>query len=72
MGLIKINQEIYFLKLKDNGGNFDKLWTMNIEPLLKEYLRGFRKSSEILEKFKSAYKVQKETSDTSDLIDDEN
>lgn len=62
----------YFLKLKDNGGNFDKLWTMNIEPLLKEYLRGFRKSSEILEKFKSAYKVQKETSDTSDLIDDEN
>jgi len=45
----------YYLKLKDNGGDFDKLWKMNISPLLKEYLRGFRKSDEIMDKFKKAY-----------------
>ena len=45
----------YFLKLKDNGGSFEKLWTMSLEPLLREYLRGFRKSEETLEKFKKAY-----------------
>jgi hypothetical protein len=45
----------YFLKLKDNGGKFDKLWEMNISPLLKEYLRGFRKSDEIMDKFKKAF-----------------
>ncbi len=45
----------YFLKLGDTGGDFEKLWKMNIEPLLKEYLRGFRKSTEILEKFSKAY-----------------
>jgi hypothetical protein len=28
---------------------------MNIEPLLKEYLRGFRKTEEILDKFSKAY-----------------
>ena len=45
----------YFLKLGDNGGNFEKLWDMNIEPLLREYSRGFRKSDEIMEKLRSAY-----------------
>ena len=45
----------YFLKLKDNGGDFEKLWKMNIQPLLKEYLRGFRKTEEILDKFSKAY-----------------
>ena len=29
----------YFLKLGENGSDFKKLWNMNIEPLLKEYLR---------------------------------
>lgn len=63
----------YFLKLKENGGNFDKLWTMNIEPLLKEYLRGFRKASETLKRFKAAYYKKEElTADTSDLFDEEN
>lgn len=63
----------YFLKLKENGGDFDKLWTMNIEPLLKEYLRGFRKASETLERFKAAYYQKGEvTADTSDLFDEEN
>lgn len=45
----------YFLKLSKNGGDFNKLWTMNIEPLLKEYLRGFRQSKTILKKFEKAY-----------------
>lgn len=45
----------YFLRLKTNRGDFKKLWRMNIEPLLKEYLRGFRKSDEIMDKFKKAY-----------------
>ena len=45
----------YFLKLGENGGDFDKLWRMNIEPLLKEYLRGFRKTAEIIDKFSKAY-----------------
>lgn len=45
----------YFLKLGENGSVFKKLWNMNIEPLLKEYLRGFRNSTTILNKFKEAY-----------------
>lgn len=45
----------YFLKIGVYGGDFNKLWMMNIEPLLKEYLRGFRKAKEILEKFHKAY-----------------
>ena len=45
----------YFLKLGNNGGDFLRLWDMNIEPLLKEYLRGFRKSDDILKKFSKAY-----------------
>ena len=45
----------YFLKLGENGGDFKMLWKMNIEPLLKEYLRGFRKSAEILEKFSNTF-----------------
>lgn len=41
---------------------------MNIEPLLKEYLRGFRKSKEILDKFCMAYFEVKEA--TEELIDE--
>lgn len=62
----------YFLKLKENGGDFNKLWKMNIEPLLKEYLRGFRKASETLDKFKKAYfakETAEEASDNSDLFE---
>ena len=50
----------YFLKLELYGGDFYKLWTMNIEPLLKEYLRGFRKAKETLEKFRKAYNNEEE------------
>lgn len=62
----------YFLKLKENGGDFEKLWSMNIEPLLKEYLRGFRKSAEALERFRAAYKREDVKVDTPDLFDEEN
>jgi len=55
----------YFLKLDKNGGDFKKLWTMNIEPLLKEYLRGFRQNETILKKFEKAYfNTQDETPET--------
>ncbi len=63
----------YFLKLKDNGGDFEKLWKMNIQPLLREYLRGFRKTDEILEKFSKAYfGEQSEPATGSSLLEDEN
>ncbi len=45
----------YFLKLGENGGDFNKLWEMNIKPLLQEYLRGFRKADEIMRKLSNAY-----------------
>ena len=63
----------YFLKLKDNGIDFNKLWKMNIEPLLKEYLRGFRKTPEILAKFSKAYfnTNESQTTDTPKLIDED-
>ena len=51
----------YFLKLGNNGGDFLRLWNMNIEPLLKEYLRGFRKPDDILKKFSKAYFNSEET-----------
>lgn len=63
----------YFLKLDKNGGDFENLWKMNIQPLLKEYLRGFRKMEEILEKFSNAYFGKtKETATGSSLLEDEN
>ena len=62
----------YFLKLNENGADFQILWNMNIEPLLKEYLRGFRKSSDILEKFRKAYfnTIDSQKSDTPELKDE--
>jgi 5-methylcytosine-specific restriction endonuclease McrBC GTP-binding regulatory subunit McrB len=63
----------YFLKLGENGGDFNKLWKMNIEPLLKEYLRGFRKSKEILNKFSKAFFDKKKESGTDifELMDED-
>lgn len=63
----------YFLKLGDNGGNFEKLWNMNIEPLLREYIRGFRKSDEIMEKLRNAYFYTKESNSNindNELVDE--
>ena len=63
----------YFLKLNENGGDFSKLWKMNIEPLLKEYLRGFRKANEILDRFRRTYFGTKEEiiADKAELIDED-
>lgn len=62
----------YFLKLKENGENFDKLWTMNIEPLLKEYLRGFRDAKKTLKGFEAAYKENGTTDASKSEDDDDN
>ena len=48
----------YFLKLKNCSYDFYSLWKMNIEPLLREYLRGYRNGKEILEKCKNAYDLK--------------
>lgn len=62
----------YFLKLAKNGCDFNKLWKMNIEPLLKEYLRGMRKSSDILEKYQKAFfNTKEETTGNSELVDED-
>lgn len=62
----------YFLKLEKNGGDFNKLWTMNIEPLLKEYLRGMRKSSDILEKYQKAFfNTKEESTETPELVNED-
>ena len=58
------------LKLAENNGNFDKLWTMNIEPLLREYLRGFRKVNDIMKKFQKAYFAETEEASTTEVSDE--
>jgi len=64
----------YFLKLKDNGYDFYKLWKMNIEPLLKEYLRGFRKADEIMRSLYHAFfntEAKVEEHEKTDWIDED-
>ena len=63
----------YFLKLGENGCDFLKLWKMNIEPLLKEYLRGFRKADGIIDRFNKSYFNTKEdtATDQVELIDED-
>ena len=56
----------YFKKLGKNGNDFDKLWTMNIEPLLKEYLRGFRDAEKLLNGFKKAYYGENESKEVTE------
>jgi hypothetical protein len=46
----------YFLKLKELGGDFDKLWEYHLEGLLREYLRGMEDAESNLEKLHLAYK----------------
>ena len=43
----------YFLKLKNE--NFEELWNLHLEPLLKEYLRGISDRKKILEELKAEY-----------------
>lgn len=47
----------YFLKLNNDyyGGSLEILWELNIEPLLREYLRGFGNAEDLLKKFEKAY-----------------
>ena len=45
----------YFMKIKDLKGDFSALWDMNIEPLVREYLRGFRAIDDMMEKFRKAF-----------------
>ena len=45
----------YFLKLKNYGGDFGKLWDYHIKGILQEYLRGNPNAQEELEKLKAAY-----------------
>ena len=58
----------YFLKV-DQVGGLDKLWELNLEPLLREYLRGNPKSvvDEKIKEFEAAYgyvKPQQSTIET--------
>ena len=48
----------YFLKLGNNGGDFERLWDMNLEPLLREYLRGYGNAKDIIDKCEKAYKQE--------------
>ena len=49
----------YFLKLQGLDNNFDNLWKMNLEPLLREYLRGYNNAKKIIEDCKNAYNSKK-------------
>lgn len=45
----------YFKKIKDYGGDFQKLWEFHLEGLLFEYLRGNMNAEEQLKELKKAY-----------------
>ncbi|MCQ2148180.1 MAG: AAA family ATPase [Bacteroidales bacterium] len=47
----------YFRALDNYNGDFSKLWTLHLEPLVKEYLRGSRNLTENLEIIKKAYEL---------------
>ncbi len=52
----------YFKHLPKYNYNFDTLWTLHLEGLLSEYVRGLPEEKELLMKLKDAYNL-KETSD---------
>ena len=45
----------YFLKIKDLGNDFGKLWEYHLEPLLKEYLRGQDPNGEKLKTLEATF-----------------
>lgn len=68
--------QAYFLKL-DAVCGFDNLWKMNLEPLLREYLRGNPKSEidKCISDFKKSYKIISETennAETNEQVSTEN
>lgn len=52
----------YFLKLNQYEGNFDDLWKYHIKGILEEYVRGHPNKTDLMERFKAAYFLGKETS----------
>lgn len=46
----------YFRKVKN--GDFERLWTLYLKPLLCEYLRGVRNADSLLEDFEGAYNLK--------------
>lgn len=48
----------YFLKLKELGGDFGKLWEYHLEGLLREYLRGMEDEGDEFKKLKAAYNLE--------------
>lgn len=57
----------YFLKLKN--GDFNTLWEMHLEPLLREYLRGFRNADEKLKTFKNSFELQQTSLTNNDITE---
>lgn len=47
----------YFRNLDNYDGDFTKLWTLHLEPLIKEYLRGSRNIIDNLAAIKKAYEL---------------
>ena len=45
----------YFLKLKEYGGDFEKLWEYHLKGLLREYLRGSGNETTGMESLEKAY-----------------
>lgn len=56
----------YFLKSEKLG--FNLLWRLRLEPLLREYLRGFRNAEEKLLEFEAAYKSHATDNDSSNGV----
>ncbi|MCQ2128094.1 MAG: AAA family ATPase [Bacteroidaceae bacterium] len=56
----------YFLKSEKLG--FNLLWRLRLEPLLREYLRGFRNAEEKLLEFEAAYKSHATDNDSSNDV----
>lgn len=53
----------YFLKLKDYHEDFNMLWSLHIEPLLREYLRGFRNADKSIKLFRRAFDNSQEANE---------
>ena len=61
----------YFFKLPKLNNDFGKLWTMNLKPLLREYLRGNSKDeiTAKMEQFEKAYReIRSETQKRNDKL----
>lgn len=48
----------YFLKLNNLDRDFEKLWEYHIEPVIRDYLRGYKDLDSEVSKFKDAYDLK--------------